>query len=217
MSRPPSNRLHSYLLASAARSWAALTHRALKKQDSSPVRGRQSAWEPTTVERPYHARDQLLQRAEAGDIFPLYLDRLIEQVSPHAQPFDAGARQRQVSAGRRLLVRRLQRDLTLADIARLVAVKVSTIQLIEAGVADASLVPPEILGRLASILSDNACDREHVMQMLCEALGQAQMVRFQPGSRRGAENAMPGGVAASDMPTPEPSALHQSSIICNLH
>src|SRR5439155_19277179 len=64
---------------------------------------------------------------------------------------------------------------------------------------------PDILERLAGILSNGEEDCEQVVQVLCEALGQTQIIQLQPRQKRAIEPAAPRVPPVCSAPIRRPS------------
>lgn len=102
-----------------------------------------------------------------------FLDRALDLVDPHGEPWDAELRAVQRICGRWLAVRRMRRNLTLHTLAEHLGIEVHTLRRLEEGmsVQGSQDVPQRVWTRLAARLVFEGAEHDRTVQIIQHALG----------------------------------------------
>jgi DNA-binding MarR family transcriptional regulator len=102
-----------------------------------------------------------------------FLERALDLVDPHGEPWDAGLRAIQRICGRWLAMRRIRRNLTLHALAEHLGIDVHTVRRLEEGmgVHGSEAVPQRVWTRLAARLVFEGAEHDRIVRIIQHALG----------------------------------------------
>lgn len=106
---------------------------------------------------------------------PAFLNRLVEQVNPHAHPLPNWTlHEAQIMCGRWLTLRRVRVGLSLQLLASMVQVPAESLQLLETGAANESMISAEVSQNLMMRLAPKREDQYLVAEAIALALGKPE-------------------------------------------
>lgn len=104
---------------------------------------------------------------------PAFLNRLVEQINPHTRPQSQNQTlsKAQIMCGRWLTLRRVRVGLSLQQLASMVQVPAESLQLLETGSADDTMISSEVSQNLVMKLAPNREDQHLAAEVVALALG----------------------------------------------
>lgn len=106
---------------------------------------------------------------------PAFLNRLVEQINPHMQPSpNQTLRKAQIMCGRWLTLRRVRVGVSLQQLASMVQVPAETLQLLETGSADESMISPEACQNLVMKLAPKREEQHLTAEVIALALSKPE-------------------------------------------
>jgi hypothetical protein len=100
-----------------------------------------------------------------------FIDRLMDQIDPHQPYHDERLLHARRACGRWIALRRAGQDLTSPQLAARVGVSIDALRQLEAGLADAALLPEDMPRRLADALAQPGADARRVASVAAIAAG----------------------------------------------
>jgi len=121
------------------------------------------------------AQQAAMTKQQSPPLSPAFLNHLVAHVDPHRHPPpNATLRSAQIACSRWVALRRLRVGLSRQQLANMTGLTAETIMLIETGVADVALIPPEARQLLVTKLAVNREEQGLASEALAIALGQIE-------------------------------------------